>query len=74
MIWSVVNRDVAGPFMRATIVAPRLAFARLADPNGIPIQLELDLGVRQQSESLAKLLRNGHLAFSRNPHRYYSYW
>src|SRR5688572_300447 len=43
--------------------------ARLAEPDGVADELELDLAVGQESELLADLDRNGHLALGGNAHR-----
>jgi hypothetical protein len=40
----------------------------LAEPNPVVHNLKFDFGIREQSNPVADLLRDGDLAFARDPH------
>src|SRR3970040_1434466 len=53
--------------------ATSVCFPGFPDSDGIAVQLELHLRLREQTEGFAERLRDGDLAFVCQPHGYYSY-
>src|SRR5712691_10548261 len=58
---------------RAAACPPIVVAAGLLHADGVAVDLELDLGIRQESELLADIHRDGDLALAGDAHRYYSY-
>jgi hypothetical protein len=53
--------------------APAAATRGSNDPHDLPIEFELNLGMRQETRPLSDVDRDGHLSFGRDAHDSYSY-